>query len=255
MGVLCFVNWILNGVFIKSPKIRKVGILRRLLLIVVCTGINAKYQNVISDVLKSCDGVANIADDIIVFGTNASEHNARLHAVLNKLQESGLTLNRDKCWFRLSKLTFFGHDLSSRGIKANGEKVQAIQNAQPPRNEKEARSFMGLVQYSAKFIPNLAAIGRPIMDLTRKHVKFVWGKEQQSAFKRLKSLISRADTLAYFKNDCKTRIIADASPVGLGAVLTQLQDGLWRVISYASRSLSDVERRYSQTEKEVLGLV
>ena len=114
---------------------------------------------------------------------------------------------------------------------------------------------MGLVQYSAKFIPNSATIGRPIMDLTRKHVKFVWGNEQQSAFERLKSLISRADTLAYFKNDCKTRIIADASPVGLGAVLTQLQDGLWRVISYASRSLSDVERRYSQTEKEALGLV
>ena len=83
-----------------------------------------KYQKVISDVLKSCDGVANIADDIIVFGTNASEHNIRLHAVLNKLQESGLTLNRDKCQFRLSKLTFFGHDLSSRGIKANDERFR-----------------------------------------------------------------------------------------------------------------------------------
>ena len=100
-------------------------------------------------------------------------------------------------------------------------KVQAIQKARPPQNEKEARSFVGLVQYSAKFIPNLATIGRPIMDLTRKRVKFVWGNEQQSAFERLKSLISRADTLVYIKNDCKTRIIADASPVNLGAVLTQ----------------------------------
>ena len=134
-------------------------------------------------------------------------------------------------------------------------KVQAIQKARPPQNEKEARSFVGLVQYSAKFIPNLATIGRPIMDLTRKRVKFVWANEQQSAFERLKSLISRADTLVYFKNDCKTRIIADASPVNLGAVLTQLEGGLWRVISYASKSLSDVERRYSQTEKEALGLV
>ena len=93
------------------------------------------------------------------------------------------------------------------------------------------------------------------MYLSRKHVKFVWGNEQQSAFERLKLLVSRADTLAYFKNDCKTRIIADASPVGLGAVLTQLQEGLWRVISYAPRSLSDVERLYSQTKKEALGLV
>ena len=213
------------------------------------------YQKVISDVLKSCNGVANIADDIIVFGTNASKHNARLHAVLNKLPEFGLTLIPDKCRFRLSKLTLFEHDLSSRGIKANDEKVQAIQNARPPQNEKEARSFIGLVQYSAKFIPNLATIGKPIMDLTRKHVKFVWGNKQQSTFERVKSLISRVDALAYFKNDCKTRIIADTSPVVWGAVLTQLQDDLWRVISYASRSLSDVERRYSQTEKEALGLV
>ena len=61
--------------------------------------------------------------------------------------------------------------------------------------------------------------------------------------------------LAYFKNDCRTRIVADAGPHGLGAVLTQQQDGVWRVVSYALRSLTEVERRYSQTEKEVLALV
>ena len=108
--------------------------------------------------------------------------------------------------------------------------------------------------WSAKFIPNLATIGISILDLSRKHVKFVWGNEQQSAFERSKSLISQADTLAYFRNDCITRVAADAFPVGLSAVLTQLLDGLWRVISYASRSLSDIERRHSRTEKEALGL-
>ena len=111
-----------------------------------------------------------------------------------------------------------------RGKQTN-EKVQAIQNARPTQNEKKARSFMGLVQYLAKFIPYLTTIGRPIMNLTRKHVKFVWGNEQQSAFERLKLLISQADTLAYFKSNCKTSITADASPVNLEALLTQLQDG------------------------------
>jgi len=67
--------------------------------------------------------------------------------------------------------------------------------------------------------------------------------------------LTRAETLAYFKNDCKTRIVADAGPTGIGAVLTQFKDGAWRVISYASRNLTDVERRYSQTEKEALALV
>jgi hypothetical protein len=114
---------------------------------------------------------------------------------------------------------------------------------------------MGLVQYSARFIPDLSTVAAPIQQLTRSGVKFEWHTEQQKAFEELKSRITHSDTLAYFKDECQTRIVADASPVGLGAVLTQLQDNEWRVIAYASRSLSDVERRYCQTEKEALALV
>ncbi|KAL9971363.1 hypothetical protein ACROYT_G023876, partial [Oculina patagonica] len=90
---------------------------------------------------------------------------------------------------------------------------------------------------------------------TRKGVAFNWGEEQQMAFEELKRLITQAQTLAYFRTNCRTRIVADASPVGLGAVLTQQHGETWRVVSYASRSLTDVERRYSQTEKEALALV
>ena len=114
---------------------------------------------------------------------------------------------------------------------------------------------MGLVQYSAKFMPDVASVAKPIQELTRKSTKFVWGAEQQTAFQELKRMITQADTLAYYKVSCRTRIVADVSPVGLGAVLTQLQGDVWRVIAYASRSLTDVERRYSQTEKEALALV
>ena len=89
----------------------------------------------------------------------------------------------------------------------------------------------------------------------KKSVRFVWGHEQEHAFYLLKKAITHPDVSAYFKADCKTRIVTDASPVGLGAVLTQLQDGFWRVIFYASRSLTDVESRYSQTEKEALAIV
>ena len=84
----------------------------------------------------------------------------------------------------------------------------------------------------------------------------MWGTEQQTAFDTLKSSLANAETLAYFdRNAEKTKLITDASPVGLGAVLTQVQGGCERVVAYASRSLTDVERRYSQTEKEALGLV
>ena len=85
---------------------------------------------------------------------------------------------------------------------------------------------MGLVQYSAKFMPDLASTAGPIQDLTRKGLPFVWVAEQQKAFHELKRLITQAETLAYYQDGCKTRIVADASPVGLGAVLTQHQGGV-----------------------------
>ena len=208
-----------------------------------------KYQQIIRDVLR---GFANIADDRIVHGKGVDEHERRLFTVLDRLSDVGLTVNGDKCEFRLAKLKFFGHELSGDGVSPSEEKVAAIRDARPPIDASEVRSFMGLVQYSTRFMPNIASIARPIQNLTRKGVPFEWGAEQQSAFQELKSLITQAETLAYYQVRCKTRIIADASPVGLGAVLTQLLEGVWRVISYASRSLTDVERGYSQTGKEAL---
>ena len=213
------------------------------------------YQKIVKDVLIGCEGVANIADDLIIHGRGIEEHDKNLVAVLNRLRECGLTLNASKCQFRLPKLTFFGHDLSCDGVSPNEEKVAAVKDAKPPKNAAEVRSFLGLVQYCAKFLPDFAQVAEPIRKLTRKNQQFEWGQAQQQSFEKLKDLLTQAETLAYFKNDCKTRIVADAGPTGIGAVLTQLQGGSWRVISYASRNLTDVERRYSQTEKEGLALV
>lgn len=231
------------------------GLYRYKRLMFGITSAPEKYQKIVSDVLQGCEGVANIADDVIVHGCGIEQHDKNLLAVLDRLRQCGLTLNPNKCQFRLPKLTFFGHDLSKSGVTPSEEKVAAVQNAKPPKNVAEVRSFLGLVQYCAKFLPNFAQEAEPIRQLTRKDEPFVWKEVQQQSFEKLKYLLTRAETLAYFKNDCKTRIVADAGPTGIGAVLTQFQDGVWRVISYASRNLTDVERRYSQTEKEALALV
>ena len=231
------------------------GLYRYKRLMFGITSAPEKYQKIVSDVLQGCEGVANIADDVIVHGCGIEQHDKNLLAVLDRLRQCGLTLNPNKCQFRLPKLTFFGHDLSKSGVTPSEEKVAAVQNAKPPKNVAEVRSFLGLVQYCAKFLPNFAQEAEPIRQLTRKDEPFVWKEVQQQSFEKLKYLLTRAETLAYFKNDCKTRIVTDAGPTGIGAVLTQFQDGVWRVISYASRNLTDVERRYSQTEKEALALV
>ena len=140
------------------------------------------YQKIMKDVLRDCKGAANIANDVIVHGRGVKEHDENLFAVLNRLKECGLTLNGGKCKFRLPRLTFYGHDLGKQWITPSDEKIDAIINTQSPKNASEARSFLGLVQYSAKFLPNFAEVAEPLRILTRKDQKFTWGEDQKEAF-------------------------------------------------------------------------
>ena len=169
-------------------------------------------------------------------------------------KERGLALNAEKCQFSMDKLTFFGMVLSGNGISCTEEKVKAVKEAREPRTVSETRSFLGLVNYCGRFIPDLATVSETLRRLTKSGTPFVFGGEQKKAFQELKERLACAETLRYFDKDAPTQVIAAASPIGLGAVLTQKQKNGPRVICYASRSLTDTERRYSQTEKEALAL-
>ena len=209
----------------------------------------------IQQVLHDCSGTANISDDIIIFGSDTDEHDRRLEQVLVRLEEKGLTLNKEKCVFHMPKLTFMGLVLSQRGIGPTEEKVKAVTETCEPQNASEVKSFLGLVTFNARFIPDLATVAEPLRRLTKKGEPFVFGPEQHAAFTALKQRMAQAETLGYFDRNAKTKIITDASPVGLGAILVQEHNGENRIICYASRGLSAVERRYSQTEREALAIV
>ena len=231
------------------------GLFRYKRLMFGITSAPEKYQQVIQQVLNGCSGTANISDDIIVYGSDTAKHDERLEKVLTRLRDKGLTLNEEKCVFHMPKLTFMGLVLSQQGVGPTEEKVKAVNEAREPQTVSEVKSFLGLVNLNARFIPDLATVAEPLRRLTKKGEPFIFGLEQQVAFADLKRRLAQADTLGYFDRTARTKIITDASPVGLGAVLLQEQKGGNRVISYASRGLSDVERRYSQTEKEALGIV
>ncbi|MCG8032064.1 MAG: RNA-directed DNA polymerase, partial [Candidatus Thiodiazotropha taylori] len=213
------------------------------------------YQKCIQQLIQHVDGAHNILDDIIVHGTSREEHDKRLIQVLGTLKDNGLTLNKDKCELNMSKLVFMGHVLSARGIGPAEVKVQAVQKAREPESAAEVKSFLGLVTYSSRYIPNFSTVSEPLRRLLKQNEPFIWGEEQRASFDKLKRLLANADTLGYYDVNAKTQVITDASPVGLGAVLVQEQEGGYRVICYASRSLTDIERRYSQTEKEALAIV
>ena len=214
------------------------------------------HQRVIQQVLADCEGTRNIADDIVVFGSTVEEHDRRLDAVLRRLMQAGLTLNKDKCRFRLTELVFMGHRLSRKGVTAADDKVAAVLKAREPSSPAEVRSFLGLVNFLGRFIPDLSTVAAPLRELTRSTAEWRWGEPQRNAFVTLKRQLSQRRTLAYFQQHAETQLVVDASPVGLGAVLLQRQtDGLLQPVEYASRSLTDVEQRYSQTEREALAVV
>ncbi|XP_052779408.1 uncharacterized protein K02A2.6-like [Mya arenaria] len=220
-------------------------------------GVNAApemFQHIITQVLQSCDGVANIADDIIVHGQSQKDHDANLKTCMETLKAKGLTVNLEKSQFNMNKITFMGHVVSDKGIVPTEERVKDLINASEPKNASEVRSFLGLVNFSARYIPDLATVTEPLRKLTKKNAQFQWKSEEKKSFNEIKRRMANTETLAYFKPGCKTKLVTDASNVGLGAVLVQEQHGKERVISYASRTLSDSEKRYSTTEKEALAI-
>jgi len=143
-----------------------------------------------------------------------------------------------------------GHKLSASGISPDQEKINTILNLQTPTNVKELRSFLGMITYCSRFIPNFATIIDPLRSLLKKD--WVWTETHQKSFQQLKELLLSSETLAYYNPNSYTEIVTDASPFALGAVIAQRQpDGTLRPISYASRS----GKHYSQIEKEALGIV
>ena len=213
------------------------------------------YQYVIQRTLQGIPGVRNISDDIIVFGSDQDSHDRNLELTLSRLENTGLTLNREKCVFSVPELVFFGFKISANGIAPDDKKIDAVRNARPPQNAAEVRSFLGLVNYCARFIPNFATLAEPLRKLTRSDAEWVWGDAQQDAFHRLKGLLTSDCVVAHYNQAAETELKVDASPVGLGAILLQRSGDSVRPVAYASRTLTDVERRYSQTEKEALAVV
>ena len=181
------------------------------------------YQHVIQQILARCEGAANISDDIIVHGWGTADHDRKLAKVLEYLQERELTLNQGKCQFRMPHLIFIGKVLYARGVGPTEAKVASVQKARESQKASEVRSFLGFVKFNACFIPNLTSTAEPLRRLTRKDTSFVWGESEQQAFNKLKMDLVDAQTLGYFHGAAPTQVIADAGPVGLGAVLVQKQ--------------------------------
>ena len=206
--------------------------------------------------LEGLDGVVCVADDILVYGVGDNEqqatldHDEKLRKLMTRCSERGIRLNNEKTEMRKNEIRFLGHRISKDGLKPDPDKVKAIVNMKPLSDVAEIQRLAGMVNYLAKFLRGLSDAMKPIRYLTNKDVEWEWGKEQDDAFKKVKTLVAEATVLSYYDQEKSLVIQCDASKTGLGTVL--MQEG--KPIAYASRALTPTECRYAQLEKEMLAI-
>ena len=212
-------------------------------------------QRLVSQTLAGCPGTIAYIDDILVFGSTQEEHDACLREALKRLEAKDFRLQTSKCAISVPEVTFLGHVISASGIRPDPKNVEPIQKAPRPTTVKQVASFLGMVNYYQEFIPNMATLAEPLRRLQRKGVKFAWSQSCQAAFDRLKAAISRGVKVFIFDPNAPTYVSVDASDVGVGAVLSQIQNGKEVPIAHASHTLQERERAYAVNEREALACV
>jgi hypothetical protein len=210
------------------------------------------FQQVVR-IITELPGCVNILDDLLIWGRDMAEHDARLRNVLDRLAKYGATLRVEKCVLGQPEVDFNGHRVSANGVRPLQSNVAALKRIPPPTNQRQLSRFVGAATYYAKFVPLFAELCRPFRPLLKSNSEWAWSTDCQQAFDTIKEKIASPPTLAHFDVSAdETLVTCDASASALGACLSQKVGDVERPIAFASRVLSPAERKYSASEREAL---
>lgn len=207
-------------------------------------------------ILAGCKGCKNYLDDVLIYGNTKAEHDENLAAVLACLDNHNVKLNDSKCTFGTQTAQFLGFTLTPKGWQINEEKVEAIKNFRMPTTCCEVKSFLGLITFIDKFVPHRATKTEYLRSLASSD-SFYWTDNEEMEFNYFKEeALTSIKRLGYFNVDDRVELFVDASPIGLGAILTQFNaEGTPRIIACGSKVLTTTEQKYPQTQKEALAVV
>ena len=213
------------------------GLYRYNHLVFGITSAPAIWQRAIDQVLDGVKGTSCILDDMIITGKDDQEHLDHLGEVLKRLKEHGLRVNCEKCEFFQEKITYCGHVVDQDGLHKTQEKVDGVVHAQRPENVRQVRSFLGLLNYYRKFLPNLATVLHPLNQLLEQGNQWKRTTESEEVFDKVKKLITSDMVLTHYDPGRALILACDALPVGIGAVLSHIMDdGSERPVAFASRT-------------------
>jgi hypothetical protein len=187
-------------------------------------------------------------DDILIFSKDFDSHVEHIKEVFQRFKAANLTIKPNKCSLAMDSIKFLGHVIDRTGIRTDPDKIKGIQEFPRPQTLTHVRGFI-------KFIPYFSEVAEPLSRLTKKNVRFNWGPDQERAFNQLKQLLSSQPVLTHFDGSKPLEVRCEASVIGLGAELVQLEELGWKLVTNASRLLTDAERAYGTSERECLAIV
>ncbi|VDI46195.1 Hypothetical predicted protein [Mytilus galloprovincialis] len=188
----------------------------------------ATFQRIIETAMRGLQWHVLVLylDDIIVFSETFDEHLVNLQKVFQRLSDAGLKLKAAKCSFFKHEVEYLGHIVSTEGVRTDPSKVRAIAKMESPQNVSELRSFIGLVSYYRRFIKDFSKIAKCLFDLLQSKAHWEWTSGCEQTFRLLKEKLSSSPVLALPEIDGEEFILdTDASHFGIGAVLSQVQEG------------------------------
>ncbi|EFA11803.1 Retrovirus-related Pol polyprotein from transposon 297-like Protein [Tribolium castaneum] len=194
-------------------------------------------------------------DDILIPAPTISESLHLLRIVLKVLQDNGLTLNLNKCYFLKKQIEYLGYEITESTIKPSKRKIEAVEEFPKPTNVHEVRQYLGLTGYFRKFISDYAKKSRPLSCLLLKDAEWEWGSSQEEAFNKLKVALMCAPILTLYDSRKDIILYTDASRWGLAGILVQLHEGKEKVVAYFSRQTAQAEQKYHSFELETLAIV
>ena len=216
----------------------------------------ALFQQVMDTMLAGLEFASAYLDDILIKSKNTQEHEKHIRAVFKRIQEYGFKLSPDKCEFFMKEIKYLGQVINVDGRKPDPQRSEAIKKMPAPTTVAQLQSFLGLAQYYAIYIPKMHDLRAPLNELLKKGSKWIWTKECESAFQKIKDYLLADLALAHYDPDKEIILATDASDYGVGAVLLhKFQDGTTKPVAHASRTLLPAERNYSQIEKEALAII
>lgn len=204
----------------------------------------------------SPDDVHIYVDDILISSPSFEQHLITLEWIFSKISQAGLTLKLKKCNFNKKQIKFLGHFISPKGMIMDPDKVRALLNFPEPRNRKDLQSFFGFCNFYRKFSINHSSLLHPLSHLLCKDTPWTFTEQNKVDFQKIKTAFSHQISLTHPNFNIPFCIQTDASYIGLGAELFQIDsDGQRNTLSFASRSLCGAERNYTVTELELLGIL